>query len=90
MLYSYLQISLDSDDEEQLPAKKLKTEDVEGAPSARAAGPTPSNLATPAPPARRSAKDRERERIKLELDEIRLQREENRLKRRMMDLQDDE
>ncbi|KAI6889355.1 hypothetical protein KC360_g4443 [Hortaea werneckii] len=75
-------INLDSDDEEERPPKKIKTEVTEGMPRTR----TASGL--PATSTANSSKDRERARIESRLEDIRLQREENRLKRQMMDLED--
>lgn len=77
-----LQISLDSDDEEQPPAKKIKTEVVEGMLGETAAGSTAATTATTAPAVGRSAKAREKAKIALRLEEIRL-------RRRLMELEDE-
>ncbi|KAI7320046.1 hypothetical protein KC315_g9561 [Hortaea werneckii] len=89
-------ISLDSDDEELPPSKKIKTEVIEDIPSTRAASKSRAS------PTAKSSKDRERARIESRLEDIRLHREENRLhmeenklqreeiklKRQMLDLED--
>ncbi|KAI7490553.1 hypothetical protein KC357_g1932 [Hortaea werneckii] len=89
-------ISLDSDDEELPPSKKIETEVIEDIPSTRAASKSRAS------PTAKSSKDRERARIESRLEDIRLHREENRLhmeenklqreeiklKRQMLDLED--
>ncbi|RMY65764.1 hypothetical protein D0863_08893 [Hortaea werneckii] len=82
-------ISLDSDNEELPPAKKIKKEVVEDVSDTGAASKTQESLRT------KSSKVRERARIEAQLEEIRLRREENRLqreeqmlKRQMLDLED--
>ncbi|GAB1737987.1 hypothetical protein NU219Hw_g2499t1 [Hortaea werneckii] len=82
-------ISLDSDDEEVPPPKKIKTEVIEGFSSTEAGSKNPGSFTT------KSSKAKERARIESQLEEIRLHREENRLqrkeqklKRQMLDLED--
>ncbi|RMY64081.1 hypothetical protein D0863_10071 [Hortaea werneckii] len=77
-------ISLDSDDEQPPPPKKIKREVTEGIASTEAASKSPATSTA------KSSKDRERTRIESRLEDIRLQREENRLRRQMMDLEDGE
>ncbi|KAI6861247.1 hypothetical protein KC338_g6677 [Hortaea werneckii] len=77
-------ISLDSDDDEQPPSKKIKTESIESIASTSPVSKT-SAISTA-----KSSKDKRRARIESQLEDIRLQREENRLKRQMMDLDDEE
>lgn len=79
-----VQISLDSDDEQPPPPKKIKREVTEGIASTEAASKSPATSTA------KSSKDRERTRIESRLEDIRLQREENRLRRQMMDLEDGE
>lgn len=83
------QISLDSDDEEIPPPKKIKTEVIEGFSSTEAGSKNPGSFTT------KSSKAKERAKIESQLEEIRLHREENRLqreeqklKRQMLDLED--
>lgn len=79
-----VKISLDSDDDEQPPSKKIKTESIESIASTSPVSKT-SAISTA-----KSSKDKRRARIESQLEDIRLQREENRLKRQMMDLDDEE
>ncbi|RMY39208.1 hypothetical protein D0865_12885 [Hortaea werneckii] len=81
-----VKINLDSHDEEQPPSKKIKKESTEGVhnPSTGTATRTPANSTA------KNSKDKKRARIESRLEEIRLQREEHRLRRQMMDLEDGE
>ncbi|RMZ27123.1 hypothetical protein D0859_08809, partial [Hortaea werneckii] len=75
-------ISLDSDEEDPPPSKKIKIEVIEGASNTGAANPAQEIFMA------KSSKGRERARIESQLEEIRLQREENRLRRQIMELED--
>ncbi|KAI7157842.1 hypothetical protein KC349_g5311 [Hortaea werneckii] len=84
-------ISLDSEDEEQPPSTKIKTEIIEGFRSTEAVNQPPTTSMV------KGSKGREKARIKAQLEDIRLhmeqnrlQREESRLKGQMMDLDDEE
>ncbi|KAK4550811.1 hypothetical protein LTR36_000391 [Oleoguttula mirabilis] len=71
-------------------SKKIKAEDAGGRASAKPTSVTPTSTVGSAGPAAHKAKARERAKLELQLEEIVLQREENRLKRRMMELEDGE
>lgn len=77
-------MSLDCDDEEPPPPKKIKAEVVEGVASTGTASESPADSTA------KRFKNKERARLESQLEDIRLQREENRLRRQMLDLDDEE